>query len=99
MTCEQAQKCTYFQDKFEYLTDQAEGIAKLNKEMEELGLEFIFLDGDNPVCSVICCAHKQIVLECDVLYGHHNKKGIFVVDEERFLASLFTSICPKLMMI
>ena len=81
-----------FQDNFDYLSDQKQVITDLNSIMADLGMEFVFMDGDDPATVVICCAHKEIVLECDVLYGHHNQLGLFVVDKERFKASPFLNM-------
>jgi len=74
-------------DKFDYVTDNKEELAKLNEVMKEgeLGLEFINLEGDCATNAVVCLAHEEVVMECDVVYGHHDGHGALLLDKERFL--------------
>ena len=30
--------------------------------------------------AVVVCAHKEVMLECDLLYGHHDGHGVFGFD-------------------
>ena len=30
--------------------------------------------------AVVLCAHNEIVLECDLLFGHHDGHGLFDMD-------------------
>ena len=71
------------------MTDNPEELAKLNEVMrtEELGLEFIDVEGDCGTSGVICVAHKEVAMECDIIYGHHDGHGALNMDKERFLVS------------
>ena len=47
-------------------------MAKLNEMTTKAGLEFVNVDGDCGTNAVICCAHKEVVAECDIRVLHAN---------------------------
>ena len=77
------------------MTDNKEDLAKLNEAVKEEGLEFVDVEGDVAVNAVVCCVHKEVVLECDIIYGHHDNVGSFGVDKDRFYVSSQTTTQPN----
>ena len=35
---------------------------------------------ESPSSAVVVCAHKEVLLECDLLYGHDDGHGLFGFD-------------------
>jgi len=72
-------------EKFDYLTDNEEELIKLNEDMKGSGLEFFNLDGDCCCKGVVCLAHNKVVMECDIIYGHHDGVGSLMLEKQQFL--------------
>ena len=69
--------------------DKPNELQELNEMTKEAGLEFVNIDGD-AVNAVLVCAHKEVMAECDIIYGHHDG-GFLTLTEKQFRASILTS--------
>ena len=84
-------------EKFDYVTTNEEELKNLNKELEKDGLNIYNIDGDVAANAVVCLVNNQVLLECDILYGHHDGHGLLDLDEaalrqwrtEDFMTRLF----------
>ena len=84
-------------EKFDYLTTNEEDLQKLNKELEKDRISIYNIDGDVAANAVVCLVNNKVLLECDILYGHHDGHGLLDLDEaalkqwrpEDFLTRLF----------
>ena len=65
--------------------DNPTELQELNEMTKEAGLEFVNIDGD-AVNAVLVCAHKEVMAECDIIYGHHDG-GFLTLTEKQFRAS------------
>ena len=71
-------------EKFDYLSDKTEDVKSLNDVLEKEGVEIFNIEGDVAANAVMCLVQKEVMLECDLLYGHQNGEGFLNIDEKRF---------------
>ena len=83
--------------KFDYLTTDENDMKTLNELLESEGIQLFNVDGDVAGNAVICLVKKEVLLECDLVYGHHDGHGLLDIDKrtllqwkpEDYLARLF----------
>jgi len=69
--------------KFDFVTSREEDVKNINNVLEKEGVSVHSVTGDVAAHSVIVVAHRTL-LECDLIYGHHDKEGSLLVDKETF---------------
>ena len=68
-------------EKFDYLTTNEEELKKVNAILKKDGVDIYNIDGDVATNAVVCVVKNQVLLECDILYGHHDSHGLLDLDE------------------
>ena len=63
--------------KFDFVTTREEDLQRLKSSLAEEGAEIEDITGDVGCNAVVVLAHKEVLLECDLLYGHHDGHGLF----------------------
>ena len=63
-------------EKFDLLTDTKKDLDELNKELYGDGVELFNIEGDIACSSIICLVEKEVLLECDIVYGHQDGHGL-----------------------
>lgn len=69
----------------EYLSTDETFIEELNKILRKEGIKFFSINGDVLNNSLLCLVDNQILLESDLVFGHHDGHGIFDLDQEKLL--------------
>jgi len=67
--------------KFDYLTTKPDDLTKLKSALAKEGVEIESITGDVGTNAVVVYAHEEILMECDLLYGHDDGYGFNSVDE------------------
>ena len=70
---------------FEYLTTDENDMKKLNDALETEGVQLFNIEGDVAANAVICLVQNEVLLECDLVYGHHDGHGLLDVDKSTLL--------------
>ena len=70
-------------EQFDYITTNKEGLMKLNEALMEEGVEVFNIEGDAITNAVVCLVQKEVLLECDLLYGHQDGNGLLDLDETK----------------
>ena len=70
------QKLASVLEKFDLLTDTKKDLDELNKELTGDGVEMFNIEGDIACSSIICLVEKEVLLECDIVYGHQDGHGL-----------------------
>jgi len=66
--------------KFDFVTTKGEDLQNLKSTLAEEGAEIDDITGDMGTNAVVILAHKEVLLECDLMYGHHDGHGLFDMD-------------------
>ena len=69
-------------EKFNYVTTTKADLSKLNKELANEGMQLYNIDGDSVCSAVVGLVENEILLECDLMYGHHDGCGFGHVDKQ-----------------
>lgn len=67
-------------DKYHYLSTDSDDLAKANEELKGEDIEIINIDGDVCAHAILCIVDNRIILECDLIYGHHDGEGLLSTD-------------------
>ena len=68
-------------EKFDYRTDDENDLMRLNVELQEEGVELFSVDGDVIANAVLCLVQNEVILECDLIYGHQDGHGLLNLNE------------------
>ena len=69
----------------EYLSTDETFIEELNKILRRECIKIFSINGDVLNNSLLCLVDNQILLESDLVFGHHDGHGIFDLDQEKLL--------------
>ena len=67
-------------DKLDYITTDEYDLKKINEMLIKEGVEFFVLNGDVVRDSLVLIVQSQVLLECDLIYGHEDGHGVFGLD-------------------
>ena len=62
-------------------TDDENDLDRLNVELQEEGVELFNVDGDVMFNAVLCLVRNEVILECDLIYGHQDGHGVLNLNE------------------
>ena len=68
-------------EKFDYVTTKGEDLDKLKATLAQDGVQVEEIAGDVASNAVVLFAHKEVLVTCDLLFGHHDGHGLFNYDE------------------
>ena len=70
--------------KYDYVSDFESEMSEANRLLESEGLELIDIKGDCGTSAILGVAHKEVAIECDIVYGHHDGVGLLMTNEAEF---------------
>jgi len=72
--------------KYDYVSDFESEMSEANRLLESEGLELVDIKGDCGTSAIVGVAHKEVAIECDIVYGHHDGVGLLMTNEAEFKA-------------
>jgi len=57
-------------DMFDYISTNKDDLKRANRELIKEGVELISVEGDVATNSLVCLVDQEVLLECDLVYGH-----------------------------
>ena len=74
-------RCAKACAKFDYVTTNGDELNKLKAALAGEGVRVDAIAGDVASNAVFLLAHEEVLLTCDLLFGHHDGHGLFNYDE------------------
>ena len=66
------------------MSDFESEMSEANRLLDSEGLELVDIKGDCGTSAVLAVAHKEVAIECDIVYGHHDGVGLLMTNEAEF---------------
>ena len=66
------------------MSDFESEMSEANRLLESEGLELVDIKGDCGTSAILGVAYKEVAIECDIVYGHHDGVGLLMTNEAEF---------------